>query len=72
MTIETIEMKVLKASEGKVLRRTLDNQIFGNEIYLGYVYYLGGAKLAQPIKEIPEFYEEIDDPELVTNKTEIE
>lgn len=72
MTIETIETIVLKASEGKVLRRTLDNQIFGNEIYLGYTCYLGGVKLAQPLKEVPEFYEEIDDPELITNKTEIE
>lgn len=62
MTTETIEIIKLKASEGKVLRRILDNQIFGTEIYLGYVYYLGGAKLAQPIKEIPEFYEEIDAP----------
>ncbi len=65
MITEIIEITKLKASEGKVLRRTLDNQVFGNEIYLGYVYYLGGVKLAQPMKEIPEFYEEIDDP-LVT------
>ncbi|MDD4822219.1 MAG: hypothetical protein PHI48_06640 [Bacteroidales bacterium] len=62
MKIETIEQIKITAEDGKVLRRILDNQICGNVVYLGYTYYLGGAKLAQPIKEVPEFYEEIDAP----------
>lgn len=50
----------LIASEGKVFRRISDKWIAGIEIYLGYTYYLFGEKLAIPLLELPEHYEEID------------
>jgi hypothetical protein len=62
MKIETIETKVLKAAEGKILRRISDGYEAGKEIYLGKTWYLGGQKLDEPIDELPEHYEEIDDP----------
>ena len=63
METKTVITTVLKASEGKVLRRISDNWIAGQEIYLGYTYYIGGTKLVEPILELPEHYEEIDMPE---------
>ena len=50
------------AEEGKVFRRISDGQLFENEIYLGYAYYIAGELLAEPLLELPEHYEEIDDP----------
>lgn len=50
------------AEEGKVFRRIYDGQLFGSEIYLGYTYYLGGEMLAEPLLELPEHFEEVDDP----------
>ena len=57
-----MENKIIKASEGKVFRRISDGFIFGNEINLGYTYYLGGKKLETPLLELPEHFEEIDEP----------
>lgn len=57
-----MEERVIKASEGKVFRRISDGFIFGNEISLGYTYYLNGKKLEQPLLELPEHFEEIDEP----------
>lgn len=57
-----MEEKVIKASEGKVFRRISDGFIFGNEISLGYTYYLNGKKLEQSLLELPEHFEEIDEP----------
>lgn len=37
--------------------------MFGKEIYLGYTYYLGGKPLDEPLMELPEHYEEVDEPE---------
>ena len=54
----------IKAEEGKVLRRISDQMIFGKEITLGYTYYMGGELLDEPLWELPEHYEEIDE---VTN-----
>ena len=50
----------ITADTGKTFRRISDEQIFGNEIYLGYTYYLSGRKLGEPLLELPEHYEEID------------
>lgn len=58
-----IEKEHITATEGKVLRRKSDGWIAGNEIYLGYTYYLNGRKLDEPLLELPEHYEEIDAPE---------
>lgn len=65
METKTVTTTVIKASEGMVLRRKSDDYIAGNEIYLGYTYYLFGAKLVEPLLELPEHYEEIDAPEEV-------
>lgn len=63
METKTVTTTVIKASEGKVLRRKSDDYIAGSEIYLGYTYYLNGRKLGEPLLELPEHYEEIDAPE---------
>lgn len=55
---------VLVADEGKTLRRLSDGQIFGEEVSLGFTYYLGGVKLSEPLLELPEHYEEVDLAEL--------
>lgn len=62
MRTDKLNNKHILADEGKVLRRISDGQLFGNEIYLGYTYYLSGEKLEEPFLELPEHYEEIDDP----------
>ena len=54
--------KIIKASEGKVFRRKSDGFIFGKEIHLGYMYYIGGKKLDEPLMALPEHFEEIDEP----------
>ena len=53
---------IIKADEGKIFRRISDGFIFGNEISLGYTYYLSGEKLEEPLLELPEHFEEIDEP----------
>ena len=57
-----MEKRVIKASEGKVFRRISDGFVFGNEINLGYTYYLNGKKLDEPLLELAEHFEEIDEP----------
>ena len=57
-----MEDRIIKASEGKVFRRISDGFIFGKEIRLGYTHYLGGKKLEEPLLELPEHFEEIDEP----------
>ena len=57
-----MEERIIKASEGKVFRRISDGFIFGKEINLGYTHYLGGEKLEEPLLELPEHFEEIDEP----------
>ena len=60
--------RMIKASEGKVFRRISDGFIFGKEINLGYTYYLGGKKLEEPLLELPEHFEEINEPVMEVNK----
>ena len=62
MKIDELNNNYITAEEGKVFRRISDSQLFGNEIYLGYTYYLSGEKLEEPLLELLEHYEEIDDP----------
>ena len=57
-----MEERIIKASEGKVFRRISDGFIFGKEIHLGYTHYLNGEKLEEPLLELPEHFEEIDEP----------
>ncbi len=49
------------ADEGKVFKRISDGFIFGNEIYLGYTYYLNGEKLTESKLEVIEDFEEVED-----------
>lgn len=64
MKIDELNSKHLMASEGKVLRRLSDGWVSGSEIYLGYTYRIGEEELETPLLELPEHYEEIDDPAL--------
>ena len=54
----------ITASSGTVFRRKSDGAIFGNEITLGYTYYINGKKLDIPLWELPEHFEEIEETEL--------
>lgn len=64
----TIDGNHLVAAEGKTLRRISDGWICGDEIYLGYTYYLNGEKLDEPLQELPEHYEEVEKPKEEENK----
>lgn len=55
-------MSNIIAQEGKVFRRKSDGMLFGKEISLGYTYYINGQKLNKPLLELPEHFEEIDEP----------
>ena len=56
------EIKIISADEGKVFRRIADGQIYGKEISLGYSYYIGGVRLTEPHLDVPEDFEQIDEP----------
>lgn len=49
------------ADEGKVFKRISDGFIYGNEMYLGYTYYINGEKLPEPKLEVIEDFEEVED-----------
>ena len=51
----------LIASEGKVFKRIEDGVIMGKEIYLGNTYYLDDEQLENPIAEVANDYEEVDE-----------
>ena len=61
MTVDKNNSKHIIADEGKVFKRISDGFIFGNEIYLGYTYYLNGEKLQEPKLEVIEDFEEVED-----------
>jgi len=62
MKTDELNNKHLIAEEGKVLCRISDGWVAGKEIYLGYTYQIGGEKLEVPLLELPEHYEEINEP----------
>ena len=51
------------AEPGTVFRRKGTNEIYGEEIWLGYSYYRDGQKLEEPHLDVPEDFEEIPEPE---------
>lgn len=61
MKTDELNNKHVQAEEGKVLRRISDNWIAGSEIYLGYAYRINGSDLTEPLLELPEHYEEVDE-----------
>lgn len=63
MKIDKSNPNHLIADTGKVFQRISDGQVFGEEIHLGYAYYLGGKLLPEPLLELPEHFTEIDAPE---------
>ena len=63
-----MEERIIKASEGKVFRRISDGFICGKEINLGYTYDINGEKLEDPLLELPEHFEEIDEPVMEVNE----
>ena len=63
MTVDKNNSKHIIADEGKVFQRKSDGFIYGDEIYLGYTYYIGGKKLAEPHLDVIEDFEEIDAPQ---------
>ena len=63
MTVDKNNSKHIIADEGKVFKRISDGFIYGEEIYLGYTYYIGGKKLDEPHLEVVEDFEEIDAPQ---------
>lgn len=63
MTVDKNNSNHIIADEGKVFQRKSDGFIYGEEIYLGYTYYIGGKKLDEPHLEVVEDFEEIDAPQ---------
>lgn len=57
------DLTVVVAEEGKVLRRKNTDDVLGEEVVLGYVHYINGVKLDEPVMSTPEDFEEIDKPE---------
>ena len=53
-----MDIEKITAKEGYVFQRKHDGIIFGNEIYLGIDYSTGS-----PREDLPEYYEEIEEPE---------
>lgn len=51
------------ADEGKIFRRKNTEEIFGKEIYLGYSYYIEGVLQDPPHLDVPNDFEEIDEPD---------
>lgn len=62
MTIDPKDSKHIIADEGKVFQRIADEMIYGEEIYLGYSYYIGGVLLTTPHEDKYEDFQEIDKP----------
>ena len=68
MKIDPHNQNHILAEEGMVFRRISDGFIYGNEIHLGHTHYLHGELLDEPLLELPEHFEEIDDP--ITKKNQ--
>ena len=62
MIIDPENNKHIIADDGKVFQRIEDKMIYGEEIFLGYTYYINGQKLDTPHEDKPEDFEEIDKP----------
>lgn len=63
MTTEQITTTIIKADEGKVLRRKSSGTIYGKTVHLGYNYYDAGVGLSEAKLDTPDDFEEINKPE---------
>ena len=63
MTTEQITTTIIKADEGKVLRRKSSGAIYGEIVHLGYNYYDAGVGLSEAKLDTPDDFEEINKPE---------
>ena len=63
VNIIIMNKNIIKADEGKIFRRIADGQLYGEEISLGYSYYINGVKLAEPHLDTAEDFEQIDELE---------
>lgn len=70
MTIDPKDSKHIIADEGKVFQRVADGMIYGNEIYLGFSYYIGGKLQNPPHEDLISDFIEIDEP--LTEEPQIE
>lgn len=57
------DVTVLIAENNKLLRRIASGEIVGEELYLGYSYYIGGVRQDPPHLDVPADFEEVDKPE---------
>lgn len=72
MRTDEHDNKHLIADEGKQLRRVSDGWIAGNEVFLGYSYYLDGKPLDAPLLDRACDFEEVDasiDVDNITDET---
>ena len=51
---------IIKAEDGKVLRKKTTGRVVGDTVHLGYDYYEAGILLKEPHLAKPDDYEEID------------
>ena len=49
----------ITATKGKVLRRISNKEVVGETYTLGYIHYLDGALLPEPLLEVAEDFEEV-------------
>lgn len=66
-----IQDRYIHADAGKVLRRIGTDEIMGREIFLGYSYYINGILQDPPHYDVPEDFEEIDEPEDIPEEPDI-
>lgn len=51
---------IIKAEDGKVLRKKTTGRVVGDTVHLGYDYYEAGILLKEPHLAKPDDYEEVD------------
>lgn len=51
---------IIKAEDGKVLRKKTTGRVVGDTVHLGYNYYEAGILLKEPYLTKPDDYDEID------------
>ncbi len=66
-----IDGNKITAEDGKIFRRKDTNDTFGEEIVLGYSYYINGIKLDTPHLDVVDDFEEIDSPRSIINEEDV-